>query len=231
MRFLQPPAVRKAFAHNVGSYGDRANWSDAGASPFLLGFAPMPEPATAFALLPFEPLPPAVRRITGQVLRNPEGLQVSFLLEGEMARLSVPSPRTPGPADGLWRHTCFELFVARPEAPGYLEFNFSPSGEWAVYAFERYRERVPLDDGLVAAAAPVIEVHGTEDTLRLDATAPLARLAPGYARAGLVLGLAAVVESRDAAPPLSHWALRHPCARPDFHHRDAFILELDEIRN
>ncbi|MFA5530691.1 MAG: DOMON-like domain-containing protein [Thiohalomonadaceae bacterium] len=190
----------------------------------------MPERSQEFVLVPFEPHT-AVQCISGQAARNGGGLQVSFLLQGDLARLCVPPPQTPAAADGLWRHTCFELFVAQPGAPGYLEFNFSPSGAWAVYAFERYRQRVPLDDGLVAAAAPSIKVHGTADSLQLAATARWPLPTAGYGRGRLVVGLAAVIETHDTAAQLSYWALRHPGVQPDFHHRDAFVLEFDEIRN
>jgi hypothetical protein len=38
------------------------------------------------------------------------------------------------------------------------------------------------------------------------------------------LGLAAVLEDRQGR--LSYWALAHLADRPDFHHPDSFILEL-----
>jgi hypothetical protein len=38
-----------------------------------------------------------------------------------------------------------------------------------------------------------------------------------------------VIEEIDGA--LSYWALRHAPGKPDFHHRDAFALELDEVRH
>jgi len=143
----------------------------------------------------------------------------------------VPAPReTPGCADGLWRHTCFELFIAPRETPDYLELNFSPSGEWATYAFARYREPVPRDVGAdPAATVPRVAVQRASDALVVDAAVPLNRLAPRYADAPLRLGLAAVIEARDGS--LSYWALRHPAAKPDFHHPDAFVLDLDEIRH
>jgi hypothetical protein len=28
---------------------------------------------------------------------------------------------------------------------------------------------------------------------------------------------------------LSYWALRHPAGKPDFHHTDAFALQLDKL--
>jgi hypothetical protein len=41
----------------------------------------------------------------------------------------------------------------------------------------------------------------------------------------LQLALSAVVEDEQGL--LSYWALKHPPGRPDFHHPDAFALELE----
>lgn len=184
-------------------------------------------PVPTFALIPHPAAPaPGVYDLVCRLMRIPGGLAVNYRLTGDLDRLRVPAPReAPGCADGLWRHTCFELFVAPRETPDYLELNFSPSGEWAAYAFARYRKRVPLD----VEAAPRVAVEHAPGVLVLDAAVPLDRLAPRYAAAPLRLGLAAVIEDRDGS--LSYWALRHPAARPDFHHPDAFVLDLDEIRH
>jgi len=40
----------------------------------------------------------------------------------------------------------------------------------------------------------------------------------------LAMGLSVVVEQEDGG--LAYWALKHAPGRPDFHHRDAFALEL-----
>ena len=45
----------------------------------------------------------------------------------------------------------------------------------------------------------------------------------------LALVVSAVIEDDSGA--LSYWALRHPPGKPDFHHPDAFAMELDEVRN
>ncbi|HEY8555657.1 MAG TPA: hypothetical protein VIL43_14110, partial [Burkholderiales bacterium] len=108
-------------------------------------------------------------------------------------------------------------------------FNLAPSGEWAVYAFARYRERASLPEGV---SAQMLEPHiGTRrqpERLELDALIPLDRLAPELATARLALGLSAVVEAQDGAR--SYWALRHATAKPDFHHADGFAVTLDEVR-
>lgn len=174
----------------------------------------------------------AVRRIGGRISRTPGALSVSFLLEGDLERLRVPEPRIPSFADELWRHTCFEIFIARKGEPGYYEFNFSPSGEWAVYAFSHYRERVPLDPALdLSAIDPRLKVRRSAGKLELDVVVRLDCLG-NDSQSKLLLGLSAVIEARDGtSPSLSYWALNHPGPKPDFHHADAFTLELHEIRN
>jgi hypothetical protein len=144
-------------------------------------------------------------------------LMLTFSLAGDISGLSIPESRSPRRADHLWRHTCFEAFVMAGEGPEYREFNFSPSGEWAVYDFRDYRNGGVLENEL----APGIVVHKTMDRLELGAEIGQALLPHGRP---LRLGLSAVVE--DAAGKLSYWALRHPPGKPDFHHRDAFALQM-----
>lgn len=190
----------------------------------------MPAPHTReFTLIPHPAAPSrAVGGIAGRISRTPAGLLVSYALEGDLERLRLPARRTPRFVDGLWRHTCFEAFIARKGEPGYHEFNFSLSGEWAAYAFARYRERASLDMD-VAPVDPRVTVCRSAGKLGLDVVVRLDRLPARDAETTLVLNLAAVVEAHDGS--LSYWALSHPLDRPDFHHPDAFVLELDEIRN
>jgi len=144
-------------------------------------------------------------------------LSLVFALEADLSRLRIPEPRPSRRTDGLWRHTCFEAFVMEGKGPAYREFNFSPSSEWAAYAFHGYREGGELGVEL----APGIEVHRTGDRLELDAEIRRDFLPPGRS---LRLGLSAVLEDADGV--LSYWALQHAPGKPDFHHTDAFALQL-----
>jgi hypothetical protein len=157
----------------------------------------------------------ALLRIDATVARMPDGsLRVTYCLVGDLDRVRIPPPRAPHAAERLWQHTCCELFVADPDGPGYREFNFSPSGEWAAYRFTRYREGAPFE-----TADPEIRVQRAAGSLELSARVH---------QKAMRVGLSAVVEQTDGT--LSYWALRHPPGKPDFHHRDAFALELDEVR-
>ena len=185
--------------------------------PVLARAALVPHPATPCS---------AVRALNARVTRMPQGLlAVTYALEGELERLRLPAPKPPRMSDGLWGRTCCELFIARAGAPGYHELNFAPSGEWAVYAFERYRSRAPLADE-AKELTPEIRTHRTAERFELNALVRLARLAPEYAAAPLSLAVTAVIEDEDGA--LSYWALAHPGGNPDFHHADGFALAIDE---
>lgn len=148
----------------------------------------------------------AVRAIEANVVREGNHLRVAYVLRGAIDRLRLPTPHAAG---ALWQHTCCELFVARA-LPAYREYNFSPSGEWAAYSFDRYR-----NGAAVEVADPRIALQRGDDQLELTATVPAE---PGALR----IGLSVVVEEEN----ISYWALRHAPGKPDFHHPDAFALEL-----
>ena len=165
----------------------------------------------------------AVLGIEGRVgWSDSGGLTVSYVLTGDTARLRIPPAREPRRADRLWEHTCFEAFVGMTGKSEYREFNFSPSAEWAVYAFRRYRESASL---VSEAPAPEISVRRDENRLALDAIVRLDHLPLIQPRASLRLALSAVIE--DNTGVLSYWALKHPAGKPDFHYPESFALELE----
>ncbi len=161
----------------------------------------------------------AVRSIEVRVCWHREGaLALTYTLTGNCTRLRIPSLRPLARADDLWQHTCVEAFISARGDLAYQEWNFSPSGEWAVYHFRSYRDRLPLRDD---EPAPTLHVHRAQERLDLDVHFCLPHrltLQP------LQLALSAVIE--DDRGTLSYWALKHPSGKPDFHHPEAFVLEI-----
>jgi hypothetical protein len=166
---------------------------------------------------------PVVRRIDVAIGTLPDGaLRLRYFLDGEIERIALPRHAAPRRADRLWQHTCFEAFVARRDARAYCELNFSPSGEWAAFGFSAYRDGmapIPLQ------REPTIAVSLSEDRLALEATVGPEILLALPGASSLRLALSAVVEETDGR--VSYWALVHPADRPDFHHRDGFVLPLE----
>ena len=151
-----------------------------------------------------------------------DSLRFRYVLEADPEHVRVPPPAAhAGRADNLWAHTCFEAFVGIPQSPRYLELNFAPSGEWAAYRFESYRE------GMVPAvldAAPRLALGRSGARLELQAEVSLSGTELAGSRR-LRIALSTVVE--EGAGRLSYWALRHAPGRPDFHHPDSFALALE----
>lgn len=178
-------------------------------------------PGPALALTPFAAAPAsALQHLEVRVARPaPTRLVLEYELHGDLGGLRIGAAGAPShaPTDGLWRHTCMEVFVGHAPPGHYLEFNLAPTLEWAAYRFSGYRSGMePLTD----VRAPRIEVRTQAERLLLGAEIEL----PAPLTGALRLGLAAVIE--DARGQLSYWALRHGAGRPDFHHPDGFALEI-----
>jgi hypothetical protein len=146
--------------------------------------------------------------------REPASLSLRYRVTGAIDRIRLPAPAAPVRTDDLWRHTCLELFVAAPSGDAYVECNFAPSGAWAAYAFDDYREGMQPQP----MAVPAIATTASAETLDVDVSVDLPFPLPAN------LGITAVIESLDGA--ISYWALAHPASRPDFHHRGGRVLRL-----
>jgi len=165
----------------------------------------------------------AVQIVHVKVSPQPPGaLRLSFELTGDLTQIRIPAPQPPAAVDGLWEHTCFEAFVAVEGKADYHEYNFSPSGQWAAYSFSDYRRHSPW----TVSHKPVINFSQTNQILLLEAVIATVDLPRNVAGKPFQLGLAAVIEANDGSR--SYWALHHPQARPDFHHRAGFILSFNQ---
>jgi len=161
----------------------------------------------------------STRRIDVEVVRSQEGLTLTYRL-APVAGVVIPGKGSGVRRDALWEHTCFEAFLRAGLSEGYLEFNFSPSTDWAIYHLNAYRR------GLRAAEAitPMLEVRQDDDALEVRARVSLAGVTELAAETAWQLGLCAVIEETGGAK--SYWALAHPPGKPDFHHADCFALML-----
>jgi hypothetical protein len=164
----------------------------------------------------------AVRSLDVQLRAEEPGILVlRYSLQADMARVRVPPSGKGGRTDALWRHTCFEAFVAPVDGSVYHEFNFSPSLDWAIYRFSAYREGM---SSVEFGRAPEISVRRGDDGLELESAVCLGDLADLRDARRLRVALAAVIEGENGR--LSYWGLRHPPGKPDFHHPNGFALEV-----
>ena len=148
--------------------------------------------------------------------RSATQLRFRFEVHGRIGDIILPGPAAPLRTDGLWEGTCFEVFIRPAEFSDYRELNFSPSTQWAAYAFSAHRKgmtQAPLP------APPEIDVTTGPDRLTMDVSLSLDLPDEPY-----LMAAAAVIEEPSGRKSL--WALAHEGAVPDFHHPACFTLEL-----
>ncbi len=159
-----------------------------------------------------------VSLLTATLTELPENrLLLSYQLTGDLSQLLIPELQTPSAGDNLWQHSCFELFIVQADTENYYEFNFSPSTLWASYAFKSYRVREEWH----IKNAPNLRISQTLNQLQVEATLNLTDLPLLNLNKNCLIGLSAVIETKQN--DLSYWAIKHPEAQPNFHHRDGYI--------
>jgi hypothetical protein len=139
-------------------------------------------------------------------------LSLEYVLAGPVEMVRWPQAAARARTDDLWRTTCFEAFVRT--ADGYVEYNLSPSGGWAAYRFDGYREGMRE----LEIAAPFIVTRMAQGRFVLTVDVELPEDATG------MVGLTAVIEGLDGA--IAYWALAHPSEGPDFHNEEGWAAVL-----
>ena len=187
-------------------------------------------------LRPFQPSNHVSIEIRASLRHLGNAIEFEFLIAGsslEIADLVWPSALAPSQRsrrNELWKSTCLEVFLtgaqanADTDAEPYLEANVSPSGDWNLYAFDRYREGMrTVSDAVVAAhieekiGEPYFRLVGAVRALPGVPDGDFARL---LACGELVFSATAVLEYSSGSR--EYWALHHAGEKPDFHLRSSF---------
>jgi len=161
---------------------------------------------------------PAIARFAVDVALTAQALELRYIVSGDIETLRIPPRGDAVFTDELWRHTCFELFIANEADSSYLEFNFSPSGAWAAYHFSSYRTGMTPFANIVP---PRISITRSNTELQLTSVIALDELT----LPDRLLGITAVLERESGT--LSYWALGHPVGKPDFHSKKGFLLRVN----
>ncbi|MFM6852599.1 MAG: DOMON-like domain-containing protein [Sphingopyxis sp.] len=173
----------------------------------------------------------AVRLDVDLAWAAPGLVHLRYVLAGADGALVVPPFDRAERTDGLWRTTCFELFIrpvpAMAPARGhgvsgpYWEVNLAPSTRWAAYHFDEYRAGMADEARL---PAPSIAVTHMGQDFALSAMVDVRGIAPLADARCWHIGLSAVLDLGDGNR--AYWALNHADGPPDFHHGDCFAGQL-----
>ena len=146
-----------------------------------------------------------IRAVTASIPPTPQGCEAEFRLDGHIPAIILPAPAAPARRDNLWQTTCFEIFWQPLGETAYREFNLSPSGQWAAYDFDSFRE------GMRDAPVEAIRLACSHDAAGLVLKVSIAADLPDPAQ----VALNAVIEHTDGARQF--WALAFPPGKPEFH--------------
>ena len=150
-----------------------------------------------------------IRAITASITPTSTGCEAEFRLDGNLDWIVIPPKASPERMDNLWQTTCFEIFWQPIGQPGYVEFNLSPSGRWACYDFDSFRE------GMRDAPVEAISIacsHSTQDgSGELLLKASISAQLPTPAQ----VALNAVVDHPNGS--IQYWALAFPPGKAEFH--------------
>jgi hypothetical protein len=146
-----------------------------------------------------------VRSITADITATPQGCEAEFRIDGMVSEIVVPPMAQSERMDHLWQTTCFEIFWQPIGGTYYREFNLSPSGRWAAYDFDAFRE------GMRDAPVNAIALACSQNTEGLVVRASIAADLASPAQ----VALNAIVEHPDGSKQF--WALAFPPGQPEFH--------------
>ncbi len=173
---------------------------------------------SSFSLIPFSANTAPNIDITGNISRHHNQLNLKYLVSNLPAIVILIPTANPTRQYDLWEHTCFEFFLGLKDTDKYWEFNLSPSGDWNVFRFLKYRHNIAEET--VFNSLP-FNLQQT-DTIELELKVNLNKIIDP--EQDLEVGITAVTENHDAQ--LSYWALNHPASKADFHHRASFTIDL-----
>ncbi len=146
-----------------------------------------------------------IRAVTASVTATPQGCEAEFRMDGHIPAVILPPTAALQRMDNLWQTTCFEIFWQPLGGTSYREFNLSPSGRWAAYGFDSFRE------GMRDAPVDAIAIACSLDENGLVLKASIAADLPAPAQ----VALNAIVEHSDGGKQF--WALAFPPGKPEFH--------------
>ena len=177
------------------------------------------------------PFSPESLKIEAKLEAEASGFLLSFELSGEKIKRVLLAEKSVQPSrkNELWKQTCFECFFATGGGQGYFEFNGSPSGDWALYSFDAYREgmkEVPLGKKQM----PVLEKfecvpqQGQAQDQAIGKIICVWRI-PQFTESFIVTAgvTAVVVFKEDGQERSTYWALKHAGEKPDFHLKESFV--------
>jgi len=143
--------------------------------------------------------------INSKLEKDNQKIKVTYNIVGDPSNIIFPVKSEFKRKDDLWKDTCFELFLLKEDGQ-YFEINFSPSKEYNIYKFKKYREEMSTSEELVLN---IIKNNQKQIVLEIDI----------FKINIFKFNICSVINSSNQ---LSYWSIYHQ-ESPDFHLEKNFI--------
>lgn len=143
--------------------------------------------------------------------------RLTVVITGSIADICWPSGNAGRLKDNLWQHTCAEWFIAK-SGTTYIELNYSPSGDYAVYGFYDYRQRSEQLTGQLQQSllAPELQLSKSAQQAQLIITQRLPFSLSNTDRMAVTFVLKTI------SGQSYYYAYRHRRASADFHDNETW---------
>lgn len=151
-------------------------------------------------------------------------LIVNYKIKGDLSSIDLgPLNESSNRIIGLWKKSCFELFLRSGNPQEYLEFNLSPNGDWNCFIFNEeinelteYNELLKIDF--------TANLKDDEFTLELSIDRnDLPVIHRDFQNVEFSTTSVLLINDGDEVFKESFWAINHCDTRPNFHHPDSYI--------
>ena len=160
-------------------------------------------------LLPFSKLNSSLD-LTASCVFDSQNIILTYKLSPISKDISLPEQSCSEREIGLWRSTCFEFFLVSKRSRSYYEFNFSPSGKWNCFYFNKSGDELRESSCIINK----LQAKRIKNSFQLDVHIALDSLKDEFQNEDeFLLNLTAVLEELD----LSYWAFEHGESGPNFH--------------
>lgn len=158
-----------------------------------------------------------------EILPDVDSWKITYKLKNIGLAIYIPElSSSPNRQDNLWQTTCFEIFIKAANRKPYVEWNFSPTGDWACYFFHTYREQGPIIDTIKPHIITQLSNQESQQCFSLEATIPTPKRL--FHAENYEVALCSVTNQTNGS--MKYWALKHAPSKPDFHHETSFQLRV-----
>lgn len=153
-----------------------------------------------------------------------DSLEINYRISGELSKIAFEELSiNPKRIIGLWKKTCLELFLRSGNPKEYIEFNFSPNGDWNCFVFNEKISELTEYNGISEIG---FQSSSKTDEYKLNIKikkSDLPKVHQDFSIAEFSTTSVLLLKNDEGRLEETFWAINHCDSKPNFHHPDSYI--------